>query len=178
MVTPRGKRKYLGFLIPSKFPQKLLPHIAPPPHIGNFRFHFLKSQAARGPQLPPNPCHSCSAFTEASSSPPHVICYTCPPPLCSCPNSQPRWPDGSSGLLLRVRLSPSASSSLHIFLSPATTPLLSASSTAWAVLMAEEGGGSDPRGPPMLQGILSRWEEEDRSGGHCGWGAWSGSWCR
>ena len=52
MVTQRGKRKYLGFLIPPEFPQDftVAPRFPSTLH-REFLINFLKTQSARGPNF-------------------------------------------------------------------------------------------------------------------------------
>lgn len=51
-MTQRGKRKYLGFLIPPEFPQDftVAPHFPSTPH-REFLINFLKTRSARGPNF-------------------------------------------------------------------------------------------------------------------------------
>lgn len=192
-MTPRGKRKYLGFLIPPNFPQDftVAPHF-PSSYRGNFLFHFLKTHVAKGPRLPLYPLppsHKYSLFTEAIFSPPrHMSKASSTACLCPSPNSQPLWPEGSSPLAAGQTF-PISLLSLLIFLSP--VPALSWMFSFLYLFLAspspkadkdagmrgsvgEAGatgdkerqrrwGAQGSHGPPKLPESLSPWEEEDCS---------------
>lgn len=191
-MTPRGKRKYLGFLIPPNFPQDftVAPHF-PSSYRGNFLFHFLKTHVAKGPRLPLYPLppsHRYSLFTEAIFSPPRHMSKASSTACVHLPIPSPFGVRGAH-LLLLVRLSQLASSPSSFFF-PQSPPFSWMFSFLYLFLaspspkadkdagmrgsVGEAGatgdkerqrrwGAQGSHGPPKLPESLSPWEEEDCS---------------
>lgn len=141
----------------------MLPHISPPPHIGNFPISLPQNsggQKASTSFVPPPTLAQMQPPQRGHFFSPRVICPMCPPLPCPSSNPQPHLPAGSSGLLVLVRFSPGTTYSLPIFLSPVTSRTFHSppSSTPSPSPRADKDDGQE-----VVSG-LSRGEEEARKG--------------